>query len=174
MTPGGRAAAARIGIAPRGNGAIRFQGRKGQLCPYDLGITAIGGCDAATIGGRTPGVNGSVSFQGRKGSLGREYLGIPAVGGRAGRAAVRGRQRQQDTTISLAAVDTAVKVDVEGYEYELLSHVLLTRPQSLCELDLLAVEWHEGTRLPMHRGHRAHLEWMLDQRPCRVQVVPYV
>ena len=84
-----------------------------------------------------------------------------------------------DATAFLAAIVrdsnvTAVKVDVEGYEYELLSHVLLTRPQSLCELDLLAVEWHEGTRLPMHRGHRAHLEWMLDQRPCRVQAVPYV
>ena len=42
--------------------------------------------------------------------------------GRAGRAAVRGRQRQQDTTISLAAVDTAAKVDVDPGGPLLSSH----------------------------------------------------
>ena len=39
-----------------------------------------------------------------------------------------------------------VKMDVEGYEYSLLPHLLRSTPAALCGLDLLAIEWHGYAR----------------------------
>ena len=43
----------------------------------------------------------------------------------------------------------AIKIDIEGSEFRVLRHVLLTQPGVLCRLNVLAVEWH-GTLLQHH------------------------
>ena len=46
----------------------------------------------------------------------------------------------------------AAKVDIEGYEFELLRHWVLRRPASLCALRVLAVEW-SMYQMPSHAGY---------------------
>jgi hypothetical protein len=50
----------------------------------------------------------------------------------------------------------AVKIDIEGFEYTLLHHLLKTKPEALCSIDLLAVEWHERI-FPMYKGQTLNL-----------------
>lgn len=73
----------------------------------------------------------------------------------------------------------AVKLDIESFEYTLLPHLLLTRPQALCGVQLLAVEWHEdalselGGMAPQHRGKRDHLSWIMRQPPCNMTLLEW-
>ena len=50
----------------------------------------------------------------------------------------------------------AVKIDIEGFEYTLLHHLLKTKPEALCSIDLLAVEWHDRI-FPMYKGQTLNL-----------------
>lgn len=70
----------------------------------------------------------------------------------------------------------AVKMDVEGSEYRLLRHLLLTQPSLLCRLDVLAMEWHASrmtaaARLPSNLS--AALAWLLSAPGCNVSVVDW-
>ncbi len=51
----------------------------------------------------------------------------------------------------------ALKLDVEGYEYKLLDHLLRRHARSLCRIDLLAVEWHER-KMPSAVGESERLK----------------
>ena len=58
----------------------------------------------------------------------------------------------------------AIKIDIEGSEFRVLRHVLLTQPGVLCRLNVLAVEWHEKL-LQHHTPTPANLtqafKWLL-------------
>ena len=71
----------------------------------------------------------------------------------------------------VAASDTVgVKIDIEGSEYRVLRHMLLTQPHALCRLSLLAMEWHPQTVAP-GVALPAAFEWLLSQKGCDVGVV---
>ena len=70
-------------------------------------------------------------------------------------------------------------MDIEGHEYDVLRHVLLTHAQSLCRLDVLAVEWHEqllsadaAAALPGNVTRA--FEWLLaGSKDCGVTILPW-
>ena len=90
----------------------------------------------------------------------------------------RAMVRSADAAAFFAAVlaaDTgfvAAKIDIEGFEYELLRHVLLTQPRVLCSLGVLAVEWHENM-VPKHAGATDKLAWLLEAPGCNVSLLPW-
>jgi len=53
-----------------------------------------------------------------------------------------------------------MKLDIEGGEYELLSHLINDR--LLCQLDHLLVEWHLNAMSPKNRLSCLGLRWYLD------------
>ena len=61
----------------------------------------------------------------------------------------------------------AIKIDVEGFEFSLLAHLLASARSVVCGLDLLAVEWHEW-RVPNHKGHTAELMREMQPPLCNV------
>lgn len=70
----------------------------------------------------------------------------------------------------------AVKMDIEGSEFRLLRHLLLARPQLLCRLNVLAVEWHSelmtaSAELPANLT--AAMQWLLRSPECGVGVVDW-
>jgi hypothetical protein len=70
-----------------------------------------------------------------------------------------------------------VKLDIEGHEYEVLRHVIVTRPAAVCGLDILAVEWH-GTGMSPASGLPVNatetFKWLLKQRKeCTVALVQW-
>jgi len=67
----------------------------------------------------------------------------------------------------------ALKLDIEAFEYTLLPHLLLTRPQTLCALNVLMIEWHEFWQAPHHRGKMAHITWMMRQPWCNVTLLSW-
>lgn len=67
-----------------------------------------------------------------------------------------------------------MKMDVEGFEYRLLGHLLLTTPRALCALDVLAIEWHEHMMTyGQHEGASTHLAWMMAHPMCNVTLLPW-
>ena len=80
------------------------------------------------------------------------------------------RVRSTDARVFLSAVFhassfVALKLDIEAGEYTLLPHLLLTDPQVLCGLDVLAIEWHESIA-KKHRGGREHVRWLMRRPEC--------
>ena len=65
------------------------------------------------------------------------------------------------------------KIDVEGFEYTLLPHLLLRSPRTLCDLDVLAVEWHEPDVKVKFAGHTDHLIWFLTHAACNVTLLDW-
>ena len=53
-----------------------------------------------------------------------------------------------------------MKLDIEGSEYELLSHLMTDR--LLCHLDFLLIEWHLNAMPPQHRLACLGLRWYLN------------
>jgi hypothetical protein len=67
----------------------------------------------------------------------------------------------------------AMKLDVEGYEYQLLEHLLST--SSLCgRLELLLVEWHEHLFGNATRGASERLSQRLEGHKCGVPTLAWV
>ena len=67
----------------------------------------------------------------------------------------------------------AVKIDIEGHEYQVLRHALISKPNALCNLDLLVVEWHEALltkEADIPANATAVFKWLLQGCP-RVTVV---
>ena len=65
----------------------------------------------------------------------------------------------------------ALKLDVEGFEYTLLPHLLMNAPRALCgALSVLAAEWHESM-VPKFQGSTDHLKWMLQHRACNITTI---
>ena len=67
----------------------------------------------------------------------------------------------------------AVKLDIEGHEYEVVRHVLLSQPRALCDLDILAVEWHEGgftASAGLPGNSTGVLKWLLEDSSCKVHL----
>ena len=78
----------------------------------------------------------------------------------------------------VALSDTvAVKMDIEGSEYHVLRHLLLTQPRALCRLSVLVVEWHEqimtaSESLP--RNLSSAFQWLLSkQQACNVGFITW-
>ena len=61
----------------------------------------------------------------------------------------------------------ALKLDIEGFEFTLLKHLLEHSPRALCALEILAVEWHEHM-VPKFAGHTAPLLRSLQHEQCNV------
>ena len=71
----------------------------------------------------------------------------------------------------LAASDwVGMKLDIEGFEYALLPHLLVQSPRALCGLKVLAIEWHP---VPKQSGANEHLSWLLQQPACNVTLVTW-
>jgi len=72
----------------------------------------------------------------------------------------------------------ALKLDVEGYEFRLLKHMLLTTPRQLCgKVDVMAIEWHGGHLLKTRtvpNNTQDVLSWLLNDPLCNVSVVKWV
>lgn len=66
----------------------------------------------------------------------------------------------------------AIKIDIEGFEYTLIPHLLLNSPAALCAIDVAALEWHERHNLRW-KGYGAHLACMLKHQMCGVDLVPW-
>ena len=66
----------------------------------------------------------------------------------------------------------AIKIDIEGFEYTLLPHLLSNSPAALCAIDVAAFEWHERHNLKW-RGYGAHLSCMLKHQMCGVDLIPW-
>lgn len=66
-----------------------------------------------------------------------------------------------------------VKLDIEGYEYALLRSLLVTHPEVVCGLGILAAEWHERmmTDNAVPAGVSVALEWLLEGPGCGVPLV---
>ena len=65
-----------------------------------------------------------------------------------------------------------MKLDVEGYEYALLEHLL--RDRVVCKLDLLAVEWHELSLLVnASRGLSVQLTQRMESGGCGLPVLAW-
>jgi hypothetical protein len=68
-------------------------------------------------------------------------------------------------------------MDIEGAEFRVLRHVLLSQPAALCGLAVLAVEWHDklmtrAARLPANLS--GAFRWLLSGQPgCDVGVVSW-
>ena len=69
----------------------------------------------------------------------------------------------------------ALKLDVEGFEYTLLPHLLNSSAaaRALCALGAIAIEWHNGMILPSHAAMTAPLQAQLRQPPCSLVLVPW-
>ena len=59
----------------------------------------------------------------------------------------------------------AMKMDIEGFEYTILPHLLLTQPRALCAVDVMAIEWHERM-VPKFAGASHHLGFMMRHADC--------
>lgn len=66
-----------------------------------------------------------------------------------------------------------VKLDIEGYEYALLRSLLVTHPEVVCGLGILAAEWHEHmmTDNAVPAGVSVALQWLLEGPGCGVPLV---
>jgi len=77
----------------------------------------------------------------------------------------------------LASSDVvAVKMDIEGSEYQVLRHLLLTQPRALCRLSVLAVEWHEQmmTASDLPRNLSGAFQWLLSgQQGCDIGFIKW-
>ena len=70
----------------------------------------------------------------------------------------------------------AVKLDIEGHEYDVLRHILFSEPAALCRLDVLAVEWHEALMVAgtFHFNASEAFQWLLaPRRGCNVSLLPW-
>ena len=80
----------------------------------------------------------------------------------------------------------AMKLDIEGFEYTLLPHLLkraahkglqpadsVTIRRALCDIAVLAVEWHEKTGAPAYKGRTEILMKRLQQKGCHTLVLPW-
>lgn len=72
--------------------------------------------------------------------------------------------------VAAASDYVAAKIDVEGFEYALLSHLLLHDPRALCSLRAAFFEWHPN-KMPAHVvADEEHLRWAMRHRLCNVTV----
>ena len=72
--------------------------------------------------------------------------------------------------LHLSSSFVALKMDVEGFEYTLLPHLLQTNPSVLCQLQVLAIEWHKQN--PRHmKATRRELRSRL--RGCNITVLDW-
>ena len=84
-----------------------------------------------------------------------------------------------DATSFLAQIVDAsdfvfVKLDIEGHEYKVLRHVIVTQPAAVCGLDILAVEWHAMPALGLPVNASETFKWLLKQREeCTVALVQW-
>ena len=71
----------------------------------------------------------------------------------------------------------AVKMDIEGSEYHVLRHLLLTQPRALCRLSVLVVEWHEQIMTAsegLPRNLSSAFQWLLSkQQACNVGFITW-
>lgn len=76
----------------------------------------------------------------------------------------------------------AAKIDIEGFEFTLLPHLLFHHPRVLCSLDLAAIEWHEfifPKKDDVERigvpvvGASQHLQWVLSHPMCNVSLLAW-
>lgn len=78
--------------------------------------------------------------------------------------------------LAAASDFVALKMDIEGSEFRLLHHLLLTQRRALCGLGVLAVEWHEAamalTKLPANIT-AAQLTSLLSSPDCGVVPVSW-
>ena len=63
-----------------------------------------------------------------------------------------------------------VQSSIEGFEYQLLPHLMMHTPRTLCDLGVLAIEWHEHM-VPKYAGATAHLTYMMSHSFCNVTLL---
>lgn len=61
--------------------------------------------------------------------------------------------------IARASDFVAIKLDIEGFEYRLLPHLLDSGSAAACSLSVAAIEWH-GRMMP-GQANTGHLKWRL-------------
>lgn len=64
-----------------------------------------------------------------------------------------------------------MQIDIEGYEFELLRHLLLRRTAALCQLQVAAVEWsmYQMPRdVAYFSNERMDLRKWMTEKPCGV------
>ena len=66
----------------------------------------------------------------------------------------------------------SLKLDIEGFEYQLLPHLMMHAPRALCGLGVMAAEWHESM-VPKYTGTTTHLNWFLTHAECNVTVIDW-
>ena len=74
----------------------------------------------------------------------------------------------------------ALKLDIEGLEFDWLRDTLVSEPRVLCGLDVLAIEYHayamaaasadRASTIPV-REARVAFEWLLTRPPCNLTLV---
>ena len=77
-------------------------------------------------------------------------------------------------TLQAATPLVFVKLDVEGFEFQVLRSVLTTRPAALCRLSVLAIEWHndrltKAAAVPPQAMET--LEWLMRGSSCGVELL---
>ena len=66
----------------------------------------------------------------------------------------------------------AIKIDVEGFEYKLLPHLLQTNRDAACALSVAAIEWH-GRMMPTGTAPTGKVKWRLAKQ-CNTTLLDWV
>ena len=78
-----------------------------------------------------------------------------------------------DNVVTKPLAVRLMKMDIEGFEYQLLPQLMMNAPRVLCDLGVLAIEWHEHM-VPKYAGHTEKLLWWFNHSACNLTALSWV